>query len=462
MTEEERNDGLEDLFRKKLEENEMETEGALTSRVMHSLQRREFFRFNLLRFNIYYLTFSLAALTVAGLILLTGPRDAEEASGDGLPQQAVTAARTDEPVLQGEVPQAGDTMKTSALRVRAATAQDEASGTVDTSGTITEKITGRETAIPHTRPVAETVKVSTVNTAGINTATGRTGPGNINPAAGTTAGGRIAADTTATILSFETSASSGCVPLHVSFACNAEENARISWTFGDGGTTSLRNPDYIFDIPGSYRVTLTAIDSRGHASVASAVIEVWERPKAAFEVRKNEPFDEGDKVVFVNLSSGAAEYLWDFGDGVFSALPDPSHRYEQMGKYNVMLIAWSAEGCADSVMVSDLLTDRGMYIRFPNAFIPNSGGPTGGYYNLRTDEESSVFHPVASGVSEYNLKIYSKAGLMVFGSDDTEVGWDGYYRGELCAPGVYVWKVRGRYRDGREFIMAGDVTLLKY
>ena len=177
MTEEERNDGLEDLFRKKLEENEMETEGALTSRVMHSLQRREFFRFNLLRFNIYYLTFSLASLTVAGLILLTGPRDAEEASGDGLPQQAVTAARTDEPVLQGEVPQAGDTMKTSALRVRAATAQDEASGTVDTSGTITEKITGRETAIPHTRPVAETVKVSTVNTAGINTATGRTGPG---------------------------------------------------------------------------------------------------------------------------------------------------------------------------------------------------------------------------------------------------------------------------------------------
>lgn len=460
MTEEERDNGLEDLFRKKLEDNEMEPGSTLTGRVMHSLERREFFRFNFLRFNIYYLTFALAALTVAGLILLIGPGDAEETSGTGLTQKAVTAARFDEPVLQGEAPLSGDTVKTSASQVQTATATGKSAGSLDASGTITDRITdritGRETAINNNRPVAETVSVSTVSTAGIKAPTGRT------VTAGTPAGGSIAAASTATALSIETSASSGCVPLHVSFACNAEENARISWTFGDGGTSSLRNPDYIFDIPGSFRVALTATDGRGHNSVADVVIEVWDRPEAAFEVQNNEPFDEGDKVVFLNISTGAVDYLWDFGDGVYSTLPDPSHRYAQMGKYDVMLVAWSTEGCADSVRVSDLFTGRGMYIRFPNAFIPNIGGPTGGYYNTRTDEESSVFHPVASGVTDYNLKIYSKAGMLVFGSDDIEMGWDGYYRGELCAPGVYVWKVRGTYRDGRKFIMAGDVTLLKY
>jgi hypothetical protein len=103
-----------------------------------------------------------------------------------------------------------------------------------------------------------------------------------------------------------------------------------------------------------------------------------------------------------------------------------------------------------------------MYIRFPNAFIPNQGGPTGGYYNQRTDEESQVFHPVYAGISDYNLKVYSKAGMLVFASSDPEMGWDGWYRGGLCAPGVYVWKARGTYRNGETFIMAGDVTLLKY
>ena len=164
----------------------------------------------------------------------------------------------------------------------------------------------------------------------------------------------------------------------------------------------------------------------------------------------------------MNLSTEAVDYLWDFGDGIFSTLKDPSHRYADMGTYNVRLVAWSAEGCADSVTVSDLFTDRGMYIRFPNAFVPNEGGPTGGYYNTRTDEESSVFHPVAAGIEDYNLKIYSKAGMLVFESTETELGWDGYHKGDLCAPGVYVWKVRGTYRNGQKFIMAGDVTLLKY
>ena len=73
-----------------------------------------------------------------------------------------------------------------------------------------------------------------------------------------------------------------------------------------------------------------------------------------------------------------------------------------------------------------------------------------------------MFHPVASGVASYNLKIYNKVGLLVFESSDIEMGWDGYYKGQLCPPGVYVWKVRGTYRNGQAIVMAGDVTLISY
>lgn len=447
MTEEERYNGLEDLFRKKLEENELVTGSDLAGRVMGRLGRREFFRFNPLRFNIYWLTAALAALTVAVLILIPGPETASETATTGNPQETFRTVLDDAPVPQGDVTAISDTLNATAGVDRGTEVPDAASGTDRASVETPDRATVREPAIAYGRPVAETVSVSIVST---------------GVAGGPAGSAGIAAAAPMTALSSEPSAASGCVPLHVSFACNAEENDRISWNFGDGGTSSLKNPDYIFDIPGTYTVTLTVTDGRGRSSSAKTAIEVWNRPRAAFEVRKDDPWDEGDRVAFVNMSEGGVEYMWDFGDGVFSTLSDPSYRYEHMGNYDVKLVTWSAEGCADSVTVSDLFTDGGMYIRFPNAFVPNSGGPTGGYYNARTDEEGTVFHPVASGIGEYNLKIYSKAGLLVFESNETELGWDGYYRGELCAPGVYVWKVRGTYRNGRTFIMAGDVTLLKY
>ncbi len=432
MTEEQRDNNLEDLFRSKLEENEMVAGSDLEGRVMRRLERREFFRFNISRFNFYYLTAALAALTVAGVILLSGHDNEQQPAGTGIQQKAVT-------MVPGEAVSAGKlddsisvAVKSSLVKV-ADTAFKPAS--VSTSG---DSQPEREPELTFRRPEAETVNVSTIGT------------------------GRISVISPAAILSVEASVASGCVPLHVSFACNAQESQKISWDFGDGGTSSLRNPDYIFNLPGTYTVTLTTPGQGGLSSPAAVEIDVYERPEAAFEVRNKDPLDEGDRVEFVNRSTGAVDYLWDFGDGVFSTLSDPSHRYREMGGYNVSLVAWSAEGCADSVTVSDLFNGRGMYIRFPNAFVPNEGGPTGGNYNTRTDEESSVFHPVAAGVSDYNLKIYSKAGMLVFESNETGLGWDGYYKGGLCAPGVYVWKVRGTYRNGQKFIMAGDVTLLKY
>lgn len=432
MTEEQKDNGLEDLFRSKLEENEMVAGSDLEGRVMRRLERREFFRFNISRFNFYYLTAAVTALTVAGVMIFSDPGDEKGPSATGVQQETVTGV-TGEAVIAGE----GEIAIDDSVQASVAPLTETAAATTS-AGVSFDRQPDREPALTFGPPAAETVKVSTIASSGITAA---------SPAA---------------LPEIESSVVSGCVPLHVSFACNAEEGHKILWNFGDGGTSSLRNPDYIYDIPGAYTVTLTVTDRKGLSSSAGIVIEVHGRPEAAFEVRKNDPWNEGDRVEFVNLSTEAVDYLWDFGDGIFSTLKDPSHRYADMGTYNVRLVAWSAEGCADSVTVSDLFTDRGMYMRFPNAFVPNEGGPTGGYYNTRTDEESSVFHPVAAGIEDYNLKIYSKAGMLVFESTETELGWDGYHKGDLCAPGVYVWKVRGTYRNGQKFIMAGDVTLLKY
>jgi hypothetical protein len=63
-------------------------------------------------------------------------------------------------------------------------------------------------------------------------------------------------------------------------------------------------------------------------------------------------------------------------------------------------------------------------------------------------------------VTEYQLKIFSKLGIPIYESNDINLGWDGYNKDQLCDAGVYIWKVRGNFRNGESFTKMGDLTLL--
>ncbi len=435
MAEEERDIELENLFRKKLEGSEIEPGSDLTGRFMSRLERREFFRFNPARFNLYYLTAAAAAILAAGILIFSHTDEGSQNPVAGNPEpQAETGVRPADPPAAATIIVVNNQI-TPVRYARAPASTDEvhSAGGNDSQGRNTNII------IP-TRQADAPMKVA-----------GQSG----NPEIALRYKGMPRPV-------IEMSESSGCVPLRVRFRNATSWSSSVLWSFGDGGTSTESETDYIFDLPGNYTVTLILTDAKGRTSVTSTMVEAWPVPKAAFEIPENDVSLTDGKVEFRNLSVGATHYLWDFGDDVSSGLYEPEHKYDRYGKYDVTLTAFSENGCADSVTVADLFTDAGTYIRFPNAFIPNAGGPTGGYYSQITDEANQVFHAVSSGVSSCNLKIYSKDGMMVFESDDLSMGWDGYYKGQLCTPGVYIWKARGSWRNGQTIVMAGDVILLKH
>ena len=429
MTEEKRDMDLEGLFRNKLEENEMEAGADLTGRVMRRLERKEFLRFNPSRFNVYYATAAAVVITVAGLLVFQSPDKEESPLPSARESQQTEQAVTDEKKVDG--------VNEQAVTVTPSLKETDTSG--DTPVTQPAAITSRQN---------ETLKPGAAGSESSVTREVRKG----EPAT-------VRSPRKAVI---ETSASSGCVPLTVRFSYPAAGSMKAEWSFGDGGKSDENAPDYIYDLPGTYIVTLTLTDTAGNKNSAATRIDVWPGPKAEFEITKNKLAETGEELLFNNLSTGGVRYLWSFGDGTTSDESDPQHIYQSYGRYDVRLTVYSEQGCADSVTITDIFTDKGMFLRFPTAFLPNTGGPTGGYYSRRTDEANQVFHPVASGVASYNLKIYNKVGLLVFESSDIEMGWDGYYKGQLCPPGVYVWKVRGAYRNGQAIVMAGDVTLISY
>jgi len=53
----------------------------------------------------------------------------------------------------------------------------------------------------------------------------------------------------------------------------------------------------------------------------------------------------GDDVEFVNTTEGAANYLWDFGDGTTSNESQPVHQYEEGGQYTIQLVGYDNALC---------------------------------------------------------------------------------------------------------------------
>ena len=257
---------------------------------------------------------------------------------------------------------------------------------------------------------------------------------------------------------------SGCKPVIVQFSNTSTYATEFFWEFGDGGTSTQSDPSYVYYRPGKYAVKLTAIGPGGKSEkVQLDSIEVFELPTALFVVNPTIVFLPDKPAVFYNLSTDdvGSTYEWDFGDGNTSFEESPEHYYKKVGSFTITLKVTNAAGCIDTyVLENAVVAESKGEVSVPNAFTPNPSGPSGGLINPN-DMSNDIFYPVIIGAEQFHLTVYNRWGELIFESFDQQVGWDGYYRNEMCMQDVYVWKVDGVFVDGRKFAKLGDVTLLR-
>lgn len=258
----------------------------------------------------------------------------------------------------------------------------------------------------------------------------------------------------------------GCRPLDVQFINNSIYADTYLWDFGDGGTSTQFAPNYTYFNPGTYTVSLTVFGPGGQdVAIIVDSIKVYNVPNAFFTVAPTVVFLPNQAASFFNLSSIAGgeplSWLWNFGDGNFSTEESPQHYYLQEGSYDIELIATTLNNCADTFMLPAGVEAKSQgNIKIPNAFSPSQSGPSGGVFSS-SDTNNDVFHPVIIGAEEYELNIFNKWGELLFISKDVNIGWDGYYRGELSKQDVYVYKINVKFIDGTLDSFVGDVTLLR-
>jgi gliding motility-associated-like protein len=128
---------------------------------------------------------------------------------------------------------------------------------------------------------------------------------------------------------------------------------RWSWNFGvPNGSSTERNPDFLFPAPGNHPVTLRVTD-RNRCSDAITKTVRWFPVPPLIVVSPDRfigciPAD----IVFNNLSSpidSTYKIVWDFGDGQTARnIISPTHRYLKPGVFTVSVAITSPIGCFTS------------------------------------------------------------------------------------------------------------------
>jgi PKD repeat protein len=434
---------IRELFRQKLENAEIIPDASVNLKLMRKVAGKEFLRFNPARFNIYYLGGILVAGITAAVVLYSEKDHSEKLIPLNNSIEVVNPVTTVNAILSGTETV---TAKSDSLNKKPGVSINNKS--IKRPKDISARIPLQTSDLREKNSIPLTNAISTLRE---NTVVSGASPEK------NVLQGRFKTDESL----FDPSATEGCAPLKLRFYNKLASSDSCRWTFGDGGYSDKKNPDWIFDVEGEYKVILQVFGNDGLLATSSTVITVHPKPLARFEIIPEKAVLPDDEIRFLNYSVGAVKYNWEFGDGSSSEQFEPLHKYAKFGNYNLSLVVTSEYGCSDSLIVLNAFTGSEYYIDFPNAFIPNPEGPSGGIYSSKSDETAQIFHPVSEGVSDYQLKIFSKSGILIFESRDVNIGWDGYFKGQLSNPGVYIWKVRGNFRNGEPFTKMGDLTLLR-
>jgi PKD repeat protein len=147
------------------------------------------------------------------------------------------------------------------------------------------------------------------------------------------------------VAGFTANVTKGTAPLPVKFTdISTGSPSSWAWEFGDGATSSEKNPVHVYAAKGTYTVTLTAANGAGSSTKTEYNFISVKKPKP--QQKPHADFTGTPRtgtapltVQFTDTSTNDPDsWLWTFGDrSEPSAEQNPSHTYTRPGRYTVTL-----------------------------------------------------------------------------------------------------------------------------
>ena len=221
-----------------------------------------------------------------------------------------------------------------------------------------------------------------------------------------------------------------CVlPINYNFQNNSIGASSYNWDFGDGNNSINTLPDNSYISSGNYTIKLVASNTYGCSDSITSSIFVKPVTNAQFNAVPLDTCKLPANYSLVNNSTGSIAYIWDFGDGSTSNLPNLNHSYSSDGNYQISLITMNSFGCFDTSYVDiNVLPVPSLgfnYTQLDTCSVPSNfsfqNTSTGGNSYL-WDFGDGLFSPVYSPLhtfssdGTYNVKI---SGSNIFGCSDS-------------------------------------------
>ncbi len=148
---------------------------------------------------------------------------------------------------------------------------------------------------------------------------------------------------------------------------------------------------------------------------------------------------------------GTVQYYWspiDYLDASVGATVIANPPFD----YWYFVSAEDEYGCikTDSIkiIVKEVYCDA-IHVYVPSGFSPN-GDNRNDVLFVRTEMSQDIY-----------FAVFNRWGEKIFETRDASIGWDGYFKGELQSPGVFVYYLNATCWDGSVFEKKGNVTLLR-
>jgi gliding motility-associated-like protein len=154
-------------------------------------------------------------------------------------------------------------------------------------------------------------------------------------------------------------------PTNISFTNSSTGPGVLSysWNFGDGGTSTLQNPNHTYLSGGTFNVTLITNSSSGCVDTVVHPVVITNNNTA---INAPDSVCVNIPVSFQNASTPTPNSaLWNFGDGTTSTAINPVKTYNTAGNYLVKLVNTYAN-CTDSAF---------KFIRIMAGPVPNFTAP---------------------------------------------------------------------------------------
>ena len=201
------------------------------------------------------------------------------------------------------------------------------------------------------------------------------------------------------------------------------------WDFGDGATSTSKNPSHVFSKAAFYTVTLISSNSSGSKQASKTInVASVSMLSSSFNYSPALP-SVGQTVQFTDISSGTpTSWQWDFGDGSTSTSQNPNHMYTTVGSKTVILTVTNSSGSNNTtkmVTVTAALTASfsyspaspaaGQSVQFTDT---SAGTPTSWLWNFGDGASSTSQNPSRS-YSTAGPKTVSLTVTNAFGSNST-------------------------------------------